>query len=104
MNSQQDNQEETLRKSLCKTPIPITYKVYELIDLSKNKADFWRMIKENGWLEQPPREDNTQYMRYGFIHFWYRREILNEYIPTSNESDPFLDEPKKTNTRQISLL
>jgi hypothetical protein len=78
--------------------------VYELIDLSKNKTEFWRMIKENGWLEQPPREDNTQYMRYGFIHFWYRREILNEYIPASNESDPFLDEPKKINTRQISLF
>lgn len=72
--------------------------------MSKNKAEFWQLIKKNGWLDEPTKEDKTQYMRYSFIHYWYRTEILNEYIPASNESDPFLDEPKKINTRQISLL
>lgn len=62
------------------------------------------MIQDNDWLIQPPQEDKTQYMRYGFIHFWYRSEILNEYIPDKTESDPLDDEPKKKNSRQISLF
>lgn len=104
MNFQQEKAAETLRSYCSKTPKPITLEVYKLIELSKDKIKFWQMIKDNGWLNEPTASDKTQYMRYGFIHFWYRREILNEYIPDKTESDPFPDEPKKEKSRQIKLL
>lgn len=86
MNFLQEWEEEILQKSSCKKPKPITLKVYELIDWSKrDPKGFYEHSLKMGWFIMPEVSDKENYMRWGYMQYFYRIKIKNEYVEPIRE-------------------